>query len=236
MKKMKNYLKPGILLLGISLLLWNCEKQDSFQQQNIIETVSIDEAVNFFNLEKSSVFAKSYNENYITPDLDKISHEKILNSNELLTVIPAITKYENLYTRILLLKINKEIKSVVLNMYPNSESKNRLFSGEITIVSLEGVMLRAFKIQDGVVIKLYDSKSSNISNKSYRNKSTTDDSECRQLCGHEASDPNCMCNTQLDEVVITTKMSYLRIVDLYDIGGGDNTSPCEINCEGWDFW
>jgi hypothetical protein len=25
MRKMKNYLKTGILLLGISLLLWNCD-------------------------------------------------------------------------------------------------------------------------------------------------------------------------------------------------------------------
>ncbi len=167
----------------------------------------------------------------------KITQEEIINRNELLTVIPATTKYENIYSRILLLKINQEIKSVVINMHSNTVSENSLFSGEITIVSLEGIMLSAFKIQDGIVIKSYLSKSSNISNKNISNKSTTGDSECRQWCGHEASDPTCICNIQiLDEVEITashnTSISYLRIADLYDAGGG---GTCEVNCDGWDF-
>lgn len=216
----------------------NCEKQSSIKdEQTAYETVGLNEAIRFFNSKKTSLYTKSSNKDYVIPDMDKITQEEIINSSELLTVIPATTKYENINSRILLLKVNREIESVVINMHSNKVSENNLFSGEITIVSLEGIVLRGFKIQDGIVIKSYQSDSSNIGNKNNKNKSTADDSsECRQWCGHEASDPTCICNIQiLNEIEITasqnTSISYLRIADLYDLEGGN----CDINCDGWDF-
>jgi hypothetical protein len=48
MRKKKNYLKTGILLFGILLLLWNCQHDEILMNANNYETVSIEEAKDFF--------------------------------------------------------------------------------------------------------------------------------------------------------------------------------------------
>ena len=45
-----NFIKLGILLFGISLLLFNCEKEDdTIKNQSNYKTVSINEALSYFN-------------------------------------------------------------------------------------------------------------------------------------------------------------------------------------------
>jgi len=53
--KLKNYLKTGILLFGISLLLWNCEKQEDIDlsQTNKLIFKQVEEAKLFKNLKLS---------------------------------------------------------------------------------------------------------------------------------------------------------------------------------------
>lgn len=82
MRKMKNrYWKTGILLIGISLSLWNCQNDREFyEQQSTFQTVSYIEALDFFNSNSESKSFKSKSADYFTPDLNNISQEVILNS------------------------------------------------------------------------------------------------------------------------------------------------------------
>jgi hypothetical protein len=67
-RKLKNYLQTGILLFGISLLLWNCEKEDVFEiprKKNTITTVSITKAKELFAVFKESkLLSKGTKQNF----------------------------------------------------------------------------------------------------------------------------------------------------------------------------
>lgn len=60
MKKQKiaNYLKTGILLFGVSVLLWNCEKQElnPLKPQEVLPKERISKSITFENLENTDVY------------------------------------------------------------------------------------------------------------------------------------------------------------------------------------
>ena len=89
-------------------------------EQASVETVGVNEAINF--LSSKNVLSRGTSPDYVVFDLEGIVHEKITNSNELLTVVPATTIYEAHYSRILLLKIEGAIQSAVFSMYPSEEA------------------------------------------------------------------------------------------------------------------
>ena len=127
---MKQTFLKTILLLFITIVFTNCDKEEiTTEQQSNIETVSINEAQNLFSSTKLSKASKSENEQYAIPILDFISQEEITDSEELLTIIPAYTIYEDVYSRILLLKIEGEIESVIFSMVRDEDSSNEQFSG-----------------------------------------------------------------------------------------------------------
>lgn len=146
----------------------------------------------------------------------------------MLAVIPCQTDIINQYSRILMLKIQGEFEAVVFNMYPSSQNtETDLFDGEITIATLQGEILRAFRVQNGEIISILKSSnhSSKNTDKNYNSPSDPENVECRGWCGHEASNPNCICNMQhLDEVIIngTTPIEYISITDLYGSDASDN--------------
>ncbi len=107
--KMFKLLKTGILFFGISLLLWNCEKEEENQlieSNTSLKTVTKKESSTFLNDYKVSAKGNSSN---LTYDISKINFENITNSDSKLAVIPAEFKNSKLHTRILLLKINDTI-------------------------------------------------------------------------------------------------------------------------------
>ena len=66
MKKQKiaNYLKNGILLLGVSVLLWNCEKQELLSEEPVIVN-TIDKISSVFNKEQfKEVIPYQFNVNW----------------------------------------------------------------------------------------------------------------------------------------------------------------------------
>ncbi|PQJ79638.1 hypothetical protein [Polaribacter porphyrae] len=237
MKKRKiNFIKLGILLFGISLFLFNCEKGELNQvnkNTSLLKTVSKKESASF--LTQNKTLAKGYN-SYLTYDISKISFENITNSESKLTVIPAKVEGSSLYSRILLLKINDTIKSVVYNMYPNLIQETPYFSGQVTLTNLNGKVKKAFRYLNGVMMNVYTLKQNN-----FYNRSTTDASaECRMFCGHDSSDQYCICNTQeLEGFEITASNNtsdYVPIAILYgeDDGTSGSSNTCEVNCNGWD--
>jgi hypothetical protein len=106
------------------------------------------------------------------PEFGKITHEKIINSDQLLTVIPLSTNDKTQNSRILLLKIDNEIKSVTFSMYPEKNSPKERFSGKILIHNLDGDFINGFRVKNGHLISQFV-KSDKIVKNSLFNKEVT---------------------------------------------------------------
>ena len=229
-------------LFVVPLLLTNC--QDNTEEAMIndasFKTVAKQEISNLLsNLNKQSSSQKN-GKSYVNYDINDLTYEDITNSDAQLAVIPCETKNKAEYSRILILNIQGENQTVVFNMYPSAKNKKaKQFDGEITIATMEGKILRAFRVQDGKFINFFSSinYSSKNFDANYMSSKDSESAECRQWCGHQASDPYCICNMQeLDEVVVSgsTSISYVSISDLYGSDAGD-TSNCEVGCdETWN--
>ncbi|MBO3096663.1 hypothetical protein [Gelidibacter pelagius] len=120
-------MKKQYLFIVLFILLINCEKKEPLEdlEQTSLETVGVNEAIDF--LSSKNVFSRGTSPNYVVFDLDGILHEEIINSNELLTVVPATTVYEAHYSRILLLKIDGAIQSAVFSLYPSKDATDEVF-------------------------------------------------------------------------------------------------------------
>lgn len=227
-------------LLVFTLLFFSCENEElAVQEQDVFKTVSIEEANSFFNASKPSFKSKSYNENYISPNLDAITQEEIINSDELLTIIPGTTINEGHYSRILMVKLNDQIETVVFNMYPSDQSTVGSFDGEIILNDLNGSFRTGFRVKEGVPFSMYTINTVSSKN-AYANKSN------QNVCDiHSVDDPNCIFSTQqLGEVIITGSTNHSSIPlswllnpgekidtdangtsgDLWEFGGGGGTS------------
>lgn len=233
--KTTNLLKIAILLFGLSFLLWNCEKEESNELRpniSLFETVSEKESISFLN---ENIFQNKGTNYSLKYDISKIKFENITNSPSKLAVIPAKISGSNFHSRVLLLKINNTIKSVVYNMYSNPSQETTYFSGEVTLTDLSGNPIKAFKYQNGVITNTYV-----IKNNTYNSRRSNDEGEaCRSICKHKASDKHCICNMQnLNEVEIRSSSNdnaYVPVTVLYgDDGGNGEVNTCEVNCNGWD--
>ncbi|MDG2431076.1 hypothetical protein [Flavobacterium sp.] len=143
-----------------------------------------------------------------SPDLNNINLERLTNSDQLLTVIPLVNNLKDTSSRILLVKVNNEIKSVIFNMISNSSSNSEHFTGKIIITDLNGVFITGFSVKDGILLaKLKKKAPTNTTNKTI----TIDGVEFEEL----------------NEVVITNnyqkgpgKLTLLTLFDSLLEGGG----------------
>ncbi len=232
----KNKLLLGVILVMMTFSIFqSCEKEIPLQDvgNSTLETVSKQESITF--LENQMHLSKRAN-TYLTYDLSKIRFESITNSNTKLAVIPAKTDSIKQYSRVLLLKINDTLKSVVYHMYPNKEQETHYFSGQVTLTDLSGNVLKAFRYLNGEITNAYVLKT----NKHLSKSSSDDAAECRKVCGHHQSDKYCVCNEQfLEEAVITDssriKIDYVPVAVLY--GENDTTgsgSGLPLGGFGWN--
>lgn len=228
MLRKKRGIKNLFTVLCATFLLWNCENEN-YQEQIIednssIKTVSNSEVLNYFN--QKSFSKKTSNSFLKNVHTDKIKYEKLTNTTELIAVVDAETSFTDKYSRVLLLKINNEVKSVVFSMYPNENKGNdELFSGEIVIKDLKGNFLKGLRVEHGIIKSiLYSKHSKSI----YSKMSSRNLENCRENCGHSATNLSCICNEQyLDEVEInsTPKTDYVSISTIYGDDGGDELYP-----------
>ncbi len=156
MKKIYHFSKIGIYFIAFLTLL-QCQKDDlSNDHQKRIETVSFTEAIAILNSYDLSNSKKTTDEElFIVPDPRGIYQEQLINSDELLTIIPAKNKYENVHSRIIFLKINGTIKHLVFNTVKDTRSGTTDFSGKIYLTTLEGNYINAYKIDDGIPVIRY---------------------------------------------------------------------------------
>lgn len=206
---MKQTIIKTTFLFFILISFFNCEKEEvTTDQQSNIETVSIEEALDLFSQSsKTSKSSKTNNNLFAIPELDKISQEEIINSNELLTIIPATT-FEGVYSRILLIKIDGEIKPVVFSMVKNEELDTPEFSGMIYIHTLEKEYINTLKAENGMLMSRFKKPIENDSSKSHFAKG---DEDCWGIA----------CGMHGEEVIINAKRDQrIEFAYVFRFGGG----------------
>lgn len=214
--KLTDLLKAGILFFGISLLLWNCEKNEIIEELNLqdgeLKTVPIESSRSFFksinNNTLSKRMQKGNNDINLVIDIESAQQFELTNTDAKLNIANAKTKFENIETQILQIEIDGELQTVLFHHVPENNTAERrtsnrssfsYFSGSVYTTNLSGVVLSGFKINNGNALGSF-----NFFTGSYSTDPT--DSIC-YTCGIQ----------QLDEVIINAPKRYTP----YQIGQHD---------------
>lgn len=81
--KLKNYLKLGTLLLGISLIFTNCQKEDDFKQTHLNSESNYKFSKLTFNQFEEKSDSKTLN--FIDPSLDFVKERIDINSRDIIS-------------------------------------------------------------------------------------------------------------------------------------------------------
>ena len=219
-------------------MLSSCDKkEDLVQDDSYFKTVDLHKALDFIN-QTEQAQKRSATQTYITSVVPEVNYEAITNSNQQLAVIPVTTVHGFLNSRLALLEIKGEVQSAVVSLNPFEHSTDTRFSGEILITDINGNLLKAFKLENNVIISEYTDNTAQGSERSSilkRNSANETDGSC--ACLFTVCD---WCS--LDEVFIEYKppsppTPYVSIAYMYPGGGGGGPSSCEVGCDGnnWNF-
>ncbi|MBV7269475.1 hypothetical protein [Winogradskyella luteola] len=231
-RKLETYLKFGILILGIPILLFTCEKKEEEQTtEGNFKTVEINDALEFLNLNNQGIVNKTITEDsYLVSVSDNAVQEEITNSDELLTIFPATTIYDHHYSRILFLEIDNEIQSVIFSMVSDENSTDEVFSGDVLITDLSGDFLYGYKVLNGILNSEYISSSQiGIGELMTSAKTNPDCPDCPfSACSY--------CG-ELDEIVIIVErgrppVNYVVISDIFDQGNGSGVNSWDAGASG----
>ncbi|MBF4518750.1 hypothetical protein IRZ71_20540 [Flavobacterium sp. ANB] len=156
---MRNYkpeklkLTKRMFLFTLALVLTNCQDNENLtkQEQSTIKTVSINDARAFLARSVNNPMAKISGSEIDELEFDKATLEKLNGSDQLLTVIPFATNNEIRNDRVLIVKIDDEIRSVIFSMQPDENSVEGSFSGKLLIYSLDGDFINGYKAKDGII-------------------------------------------------------------------------------------
>lgn len=159
MKKdsMKNYLKFGILLLAIPLLLLNCEKEEIIPlHQMKLKTVSkqkVKEILAAYIKKNKETSKKGSNAFSFTPLYETLKQKELNFTEALLTNLKIESNIELLSTtRLFFIEVNgKVIKAIKTERVKNYYENEKIKEGTIYYHNLKGEFLLAHKIKDGVV-------------------------------------------------------------------------------------
>lgn len=156
------------LILIVALLIVACDPDNNneIQASSSLESVNPVEVQNILqpysiHLENKHRFASSSKE--IKPnsrflkeiDIEQLSYENISNTNAKMAVVPATIKYDDYYSRVLLLKIDGKVETVAFNTKQDPYADDENFTGEMVISDLDGNYLRGFKVINGMIVMLY---------------------------------------------------------------------------------
>jgi len=223
-KQHKNYLKLSLYLLLFVTAFTSCEEDLSFiEKQSNYKTVSIAEAKNFLISKQNNSPIEKSGDIELSYDAELLAHESIINSDALLTVVPASTKYENVYSRILLVSVNDSLKSVLFNMIPIGNNTSEVFSGTVSITNLNGKIKGAFKVENGLIVSQYVLKESNTKTVNIKN-------DCVEDLAW-----GIFCNQSLEEVIVRS----MREFEFSDGFWGSNNINIGVTggstSESWNF-
>ena len=157
----------------------------------------------------------------------------ITNTDEQITILPAVLTNGEAYSRVILLDIDGEIQSVVYSMYSFNDYSTDTFYGEVLITDLEGSFINRFKVENSLLVAQYVPNTGHSDNTTMRST----DCDCPWACD--------MC--LLDEVVINASPvelgnlytsivpeSYDYTYEITDIpgggGGGNGNGLNDVSC------
>ncbi|WP_299157712.1 trypsin inhibitor-like cysteine-rich domain-containing protein [uncultured Tenacibaculum sp.] len=199
--KLSNLLKTGILFFGISLLLWNCENQEDIKIESnthnkfLYKTVSSDDILNFkkeYNLAK-----KTKDKLNLKLDFSNIKQEKIKNTSEFVTTIPAKTKHKNINTKVILVKQHNSLIKILINTIPNENMSSNKFSGIVSITHLNGKFINGYRLKDGLFTTQFVKTQKNRASFKF---DAPDEGDCDESLNPDSD----FCDNNLDEVVINS--------------------------------
>jgi murein DD-endopeptidase MepM/ murein hydrolase activator NlpD len=214
-----------VLLLGLSLINFACKKEKQERPREEIETLSKKEILDYFNYRNDSSQHQNYDPNFVSPDLTQISNEKILNSSQLISVIPATTIYAEHYSRILLVKVRDEIQAVVFSMYGSKSTSTNKFTGEILITDLKGNFINGFRVSEGIINTQFKKKDNRKSSFTYMSTGSKNVKNTANLMFGGGACPehgecfggsSCIeCIQELDEVIVAPESSRNYLLPNY---------------------
>jgi len=154
--KISNLLKLGILLFGISLLLYNCQKEElsGGVNNNPIKTVSLKEAKNhFLNFQENQPKAKGSNPLIITPKWETLSQKSLFYTDALLTKVDiTINREGNFTTKILYIEVNGEMKNVIYTLYADElNADGTLKIARVYLNELNGDYIDGYGFRNGLM-------------------------------------------------------------------------------------
>lgn len=169
MKKRKiNFIKLGILLFGVSLIIWNCTFDENINNvivQNEIKlsnvkTVSFEDAIEHFNSKKNRnnlAFSKSGEDFTVSPDWNTLEYNEIAYTDaELTTANTQINRTGNYSSELFFININGHIKNVIYTIYEDRVDENRkLVDGRIFFNDLDGKFIDGYIIEEAIFTKRF---------------------------------------------------------------------------------
>ena len=160
-QNLKNYLKLGILLFGISLFVINCQSEEITFDDNKelnVKTVSFDEAKAFFeNNNSSNQYAQRGGSDVLilNPDWNTIQHSDLAYSDSELTKAETdINRLGNYESKLIFLNINEIIRSVIITTWTTEyDTQNNILNANVYINEYDGTFIDGYKIENGLFTK-----------------------------------------------------------------------------------
>ncbi len=161
--QLKNLLKLGCLLFGMSCLVINCKQDDliTYEAHKEInaKTVSFKQAKAFFeNAQNKSQNAKSESDKssskelVLDPDWNSLEHSNLVYTEAKLTKANTEVNRDGAFTsKLLFVNIDDEIKSIVLTTWITEyDLEDNIVNATIYFNDYEGRFIDAYKIENGL--------------------------------------------------------------------------------------
>lgn len=232
--KLTKLFKIGMLIFGISMLLWNCQDEniplESAQEKFTFLSVSEKNARAVFNgfiikqektLQKSS---KNKDEILrIKPNWTTFIQENLTFTDALLSSVEVELNIKaSLKTRLIFITLNNKILRILESKQISELKDNKIKEGYVYYHNLQGKFITGLKIENSLITKkLYSKK--NVNKASLLGFISFFNDDC-----NENLDPNdIFCDNQINEVVITSNRNSYNssaFTVIFGDGGGDDDS------------
>ena len=176
-KKLLELLKSGLVLFGISLVLWNCTSNDTIaieEKLQVFEPIQASEAQSIISNIIEEQKLRRVKTSPIKIDHSSLNFIEVKNTNISIPTFSA-TWNEKIKTKVFLIKKNGIAYPCLYHLVPFKDQKltNNLFSGGIIITTIENEFINGYKVEEGVIYAKYIRKDSSSSESSRK----ADDSE-----------------------------------------------------------
>lgn len=237
----------SLLFVGFLISFLKCESlEDPFVQKKEssearkIETVSLEEAKNFF-LSNHSKNEKKTNQhiNYaveepnhslkLTPDWTTLQHNELfeINHAKLTSAVVEVNRAGLFESQLIFIKVNNEIKNAIYTIYRDKVSDDgKLIRGRVYLNQTDGLFLDGFKIENGLFSKRFVVKSIGVQKASLM----------ELLIQTVTTDDDCWNTDMLEGMEGGVELEEVEVVGTTggDYGNSDNTGVVYSIIRGWN--